>query len=57
MDSYTWTYKSLLCVNTGCRLEDLTGVMDDRDGYRESLGTPYYQHNYIYMICIAYEMF
>ena len=26
------TYLRLFCVNTGCRLEDLPGAMDDRDG-------------------------
>ena len=30
------TYLHQLCVDTGCSLEDLPGVMDDRDGWRES---------------------
>ena len=29
------TYIQQLCADTGCSLEDLLGVMDDRDGWRE----------------------
>ena len=29
------TYIQKLCVNTGCRLEELSGAMDDRDGWPE----------------------
>ena len=29
------TYVQQLCANTGCSLEDLSGAMDDRDGWRE----------------------
>ena len=28
-------YIQRLCTDTGCRLEDLPGTMDDRDGWRE----------------------
>ena len=31
------TYIEQHCANTGCRLEDLPGAMDDRDGLREWL--------------------
>ena len=27
-----------LCVNTGCTLENLPGVMDDREGWQERIG-------------------
>ena len=48
MDPYTWTgqgcptSKNLhqLCVDTGCSLEDLQGVKDDRERKRESQGNP-----------------
>ena len=29
------TYIQQLCADTGCRLEDLSGAMDDRDRWRE----------------------
>ena len=29
------TYSHQLCADTGCRLEDLPGAMDDRDGWRD----------------------
>ena len=29
------TYIQQLCADTGCRLEDRPGAMDDRDGWRE----------------------
>ena len=29
------TYSYYFCTDTGCNLEDLTEVMDDRDGWRE----------------------
>ena len=29
------TYLQQLCANTGCSLEDLLEVMDDREGWRE----------------------
>ena len=28
-------YIQQFCADTGCSLEDLPGVMDDRDGWRE----------------------
>ena len=31
------TYIQQLCANIGCSLENLPGVMDDRDGWRESV--------------------
>ena len=31
----TRTYIQQLCTDTGCGLEDLLGVMDDRDGWQE----------------------
>ena len=43
MNSYTWTHQCLLtskdlhhlCADTGCSLENVPGVMDERDGWRE----------------------
>ena len=29
-------YLHQLCADTGCSLEDLSGEMDDRDGWKES---------------------
>ena len=31
----TRTYIPHLCADTGCSLEDISGAMDDRDGWRE----------------------
>ena len=31
----TWTYLQQLCMDTGCSLENLSEVMDDRDKWRE----------------------
>ena len=44
MDPFTWPWQCWLtsknlqqfCVDTGCNLEDLLGVLDDRDGWKES---------------------
>ena len=33
------TYRHQLCVDTGCSMKDLTGATDDRDGWREDLGS------------------
>ena len=32
--------QQLLCIDTGCCLEDLLEVMDDKDKWRESQGNP-----------------
>ena len=46
MNPYTWTYQywptkqehlHQLCAGTGCNLEDLPGVMDNRDRWRERI--------------------
>ena len=39
----TKIYIDQLCEDTGCQLNDPPGVMDDREGWRESHGTPCYQ--------------
>ena len=37
-------------VDAECSLKDLPGAMDDRNGWRESQGTPRYKHDlYIYI--------
>ena len=36
----TWTYIQQLCDDTGCSLEDLPKVMDDREGWRCNLLNP-----------------
>ena len=48
---------SVLAADTGCSLEDLPGVMDKRDGLRESKETTCYQSDlmlyiYIYILYI-----
>ena len=40
-------------INTGCSLEDLMGVMDDRDGRRESQENPCCHHN-LYIFCLCF---
>ena len=44
-----------LCMDTGCRLEDLLRVMSDRDGWQDSQGNPGCWHALMKMInlCIG----
>ena len=46
------TYLHQICVNTRCSQEDLQGVMEDRDGWREreSQGTLCCQYNLMIMM-------
>ena len=39
-----------LCTDTGCCLEDLPGVMDDRNVVRESQGNPCLRHDMMMMM-------
>ena len=59
----TRTYLQQLCMDTGCSLEDLPEVMDDRDEWQENHGNSCEQHDtmiyiYIYIyICIKVCMY
>ena len=44
IDLFTWTCQ--LCVDTGCRLEDLPGAMDDRD---DLIAFDYYYYLILYL--------
>ena len=51
-DQPTKTFLQLFCMDTGCSLEDLPEVMDDRDKWQENQGNLCQQCDMMMMVMI-----